>query len=347
MNNLLITGGCGFVGTNFLNYLLNTKDKNDKELINQFDSIIIIDNLSTGHVMNVHTKLSKKIILIKDDIRNVEVVASIFKTYKPSVCLHLAGLVSIYDCNKNPGKCFDHNVIGTINILNHCIKYDTRIVAAETSAVYEGSGLPPYTENQSNPVTMYAISKATIANIIQSYNKFYELDYILLRFFNIAGTLQDYRRTIPALHCGFVARVLQNKPVIIFGDGNRRRDFIHVDDICSFLYEKCIITKKYSNNTYNLGTGKSTSLYEIRDMIYNALPNNESKEPLVLPEINGEAFDIYANIDKALATGWRPTKTMKNIIDDTILYIRKEIELDNIHKNFMDDTEMNLKKIKL
>jgi UDP-glucose 4-epimerase len=184
MRNLLITGGCGFVGTNFLNYVLNNSNIQIHE---NFDNIIVIDNLSTGHLMSVH----KEIIFHEVDICDNNAVDFIFDKYKPTMCLHLAGLVSIYDCNRDPIKCFTNNVNGSINVLENCKKYNTRIIAAETSAVYEGSKNPPYKETESNPITMYAISKATVANIIKTYHALYDLDYVLLRFFNIAGTLQD------------------------------------------------------------------------------------------------------------------------------------------------------------
>lgn len=344
---LLITGGCGFIGTNLIR-IITCHD----ELRERFESIIVYDNLSTGHYMStIHDDPLVK--FINGDIRNSEFITYIFNIHKPNIVLHLAGLVSIYDCDKDPKHAFDVNLLGSINVVDLCTKNNIPLICAETSAVYEGSGEPPYKETQSNPITVYAQTKAALANYIKYANKIHGLKYYLLRFFNVAGVFQDYRRTVPALHCGFVARILQDNPVIIFGDGNRRRDFIHVYDVLRFILEKCIFDdiNQFANRTYNLGTGKSTSLLEIRKLIYERLNSqkitHEEKDPIYLPEINGEAFDIYADISRALSTGWKPQCTMEMIIDDTIDYIENEIRKENIPANFMGDIDAKFHKIKI
>lgn len=337
---LLITGGCGFIGTNLINHIHSLDYLNKSNI-----KIVVVDNLSTGHfIKGVHDKITA---FHKEDICDTAIMQDIFEHYNFTHCIHLAGMVSIYDCNNDPKKAFNNNVIGAINIIELCKKNDVKLVAAETSAVYENSGLPPYSESQSNPKTIYAITKQSMSNVIKSYHDFYGLQYNCLRFFNVAGFLQDYNRTVPALHCGFIIRMIQNNPVIIFGDGNRRRDFIHVYDVCDFIINKCILTDEYNNKTFNLGTGKSTSLLEIREMIYDLYSIKERPEPIIMPEINGEAFDIYANIDEALATGWKPVFTMEDIITDTFDYITNEIEMGNIPENYMEDIGEKIESIKI
>lgn len=344
---LLITGGCGFIGTNLIKIITH-----HDELRECFEKILVYDDLSTGHFMTgVHD--DSLVEFINGDIRNAGLFASQFGRFKPNIVLHLAGLVSIYDCNNDPKHAFDVNLIGSINVVHNCVMNKVRLICAETSAVYEGAGDPPYKETQSEPITVYAQTKAALANFIKSEHRIHGLQYYLLRFFNVAGVFQDYRRTVPALHCGFVTRILQDNPVIIFGDGNRRRDFIHVHDVLRFILYKCIFDDagEYANETYNLGTGKSTSLFEIRHLIYDRLNasriEHEEKEPIFLPEINGEAFDIYADITKALSTGWKPMCSMEMIIDDTINYMENEIRLGNIPKNFMGDIDKKFSQIKI
>ena len=352
---ILITGAAGFIGTNFIQYL--------KESNYDISTITGIDNLSTGRKMDIH----KEIYFEQLDIRDRLNIDRLFEQGQFTHCLHLAGLVSIYDCNKDPKNAFDNNVIGSINVIDACVKYGVKLIAAETSAVYEGCELPTggsivssinkmhtsykwpskgYEETQSCPETIYAITKATIANIVHSASKYRGLEYNMLRFFNVAGYLQDYRRTVPALHCGFIIRILQGKPVVVFGDITRRRDFIHVDDVCDFLWNKCILSSAYSNETYNLGTGISVSLEEIKDIVYGTF-GLEPKEPMFLPEINAEAHTIFANISKAKSTGWCPKKGMTEIIQDTYEYIVNEIENGNIAADFMDDIEEKYQSVKI
>jgi len=333
---LLITGAAGFIGTNFLQYLKNKKWP--------IDQIMCIDNLSTGRDMAIHHET----LFYKNDIRDRAMMDQKFAAFKPTHCLHLAGLVSIYDCNTNPQEAFDNNVIGSINIIENCIKHNTRLIAAETSAVYEGVPLTDdgYNEYQSCPETIYAITKAAVANLIHSAARHKGLKYNLLRFFNVAGYLQDYRRTVPSLHCGFIIRIIQDKPVVVFGDETKRRDFIHVDDVCDFLFEKCMLTNGWCNETYNLGTGESWSLAEIKDLIYKTFDKNPI-QPIYLPAINAEAHTIFADIDKALATGWTPKKGMKEIVEDTYHYLQNEIKLGNIAADYMDDIEQKYLSVKI
>lgn len=345
-HKLLITGGCGFIGTNLIKHIIE-----EGHYFDRFESILVYDNLSTGHFIegiHDHDKFVK-VIFIEGDIRNGRHFSDIFNSYQPTEVLHLAGLVSIYDCNNHPADAWANNLIGSIPVVQACAENDIKLIAAETSAVYEGCNMPPYHETESYPVTVYSQTKAALANMIKSAHKQYGMQYNLLRFFNVAGVFQDYRRTVPALHCGFVARILQDKPVIIFGDGDRRRDFIHVWDVCEFILNKCILTDEYANRTFNVGTGQSTSLHEIREMIYNQMniPICDWQDPIILPEINGEAFDIYACINEAQSTGWHPQKTMSDIISDTIAYISNEIKVGNIPENFMDDTAQKLDEVRI
>lgn len=332
---LLITGACGFIGTNFINSLL--RKNTDLQIIG-------LDNLSTGHyIPHIHDNIEE---MYEVDIRNREHVFNVFKIEQPDMVLHLAGLVSIYDCHNNPLSAFENNVSGSINVLDAAVKYNvTKVICAETSAVYENSPLSKtgYEEGQSDPTTVYAVTKATLALLLKSYQRLHGLNYTALRFFNVAGVLQDYKRTIPAFHCGVTIRCLNDKSPIIFGDETRRRDFIHVDDVCTFL-EKTISDPRTNNETFNLGCGKSYSLKELVSKIKTNL-GKENLDTIYMDQINGEAHTIFANIEKAKSLGWEPLKTMDDIIDDTIAYINEEIKYGNISSDYMDNLDLSKVKI--
>lgn len=332
---LLITGACGFIGTNFINSLLQK---------NTDIQIVGLDNLSTGHyIPRIHDNIEE---MYEVDIRNREHVFNVFKIEQPDMVLHLAGLVSIYDCHNNPTSAFDNNVNGSINILDAAVKYNVnKVICAETSAVYENSPLNKngYEESQSDPTTVYAVTKATLALLLKSYQRLHGLNYTALRFFNVAGVLQDYKRTIPAFHCGVTIRCINDKSPIIFGDESRRRDFIHVDDVCSFL-EKTTNDTRTDNETFNLGCGKSYSLKELVFKIKSNL-GKENLDTIYMDQISGEAHTIFANIEKAKSLGWEPLKTMDDIVRDTIAYINEEIIKGNISSNYMDDLDLSKVKI--
>ena len=337
MKKILITGACGFVGTNFIKSLIT----NSKE--NYY--IIGIDNLSHGtFIPKIHAHNGKrvKVKTYKTDIRN----ANIDRHFEDvDYVFHFAGLVSIYDCDKNHYDALDNNILRSVNVLDSCVRHKVKkIIVMETSAVYEDCGEPPYNETQSNPRTMYATSKAMLASLVKSYKKLYNLDYTLLRPFNIYGEFQDWKRTVPPASAGFAIRIMQNKRPIVFGDIERKRDFIHVDDIIKFL-NICLTSEQTRNQTFNLGTGVSHSLREMILLIHDILGTDYTGY-IQQDEINGEAFDIHANIDKALSIGWKPDISFRFGHEKLIFYLKDLFNAGTFPKDFMDNLNIEQLKIK-
>ena len=337
MSKILITGGTGFVGTNLLP-LLNAEGH----------EVVLVDNLSQSvYVPEFHD--SAKFYLA--DITDSNTLDKIFTTEKPDVVFHFGGLVSIYDCHNKPVHAAEQNIIGSINVFNSALNSGCdRVIFSETSAVYENVELPAdgYKEGSSDPTTFYAASKAAVALIAYSYARTRGLKYTALRYFNIAGPIQDYKRTVPPLFAGFALRLLGGNNPIVFGDGTRRRDFIHVDDVNKF-HLQCLTDDRTINETFNLGMASSHSLYEIGTIIFEYLRDEVTLDYLEydqMDEINGEAHTIFANIDKAKGLGWVPEKTIQDAIFDTIDYLKNEIKLGNINpSDFMKDLDTSEVKI--
>lgn len=337
MSKVLITGGTGFVGTNLLP-LLNAEGH----------EVVLVDNLSQSvYVPEFHD--SAKFYLA--DITDSVLLDKIFATEKPDVVFHFGGLVSIYDCHNEPVHAAEQNIIGSINVFNASLNSGCdRVIFSETSAVYENVELPAagYKEGSSDPTTFYAASKAAVALIADSYARTRGLKYTALRYFNIAGPIQDYKRTVPPLFAGVAIRLLGGNNPIIFGDGTRRRDFIHVDDVNKF-HLQCLTDERTIGETFNLGMNQSHSLYEISQIIWEYLKDEVPADYLEYddrPEINGEAHTIFANIDKAAGLGWFPEKTIQDAIFDTIDYLKNEIKEGNVNPNdFMKDLDTSKVKI--
>ena len=161
---ILITGGAGFVGTNFINDLL--KRGHNPECI------CVIDNLSQGtYLPKVHDYINNFYQL---DIRERTAVLSVVNEFKPDYIYHFAGLVSIYDCHANPYEAVDNNILGSINILDAAAENNVkRIIFSETSAVYENCEIPAngFNETQSDPTTIYSTTKAALALLAESYSR--------------------------------------------------------------------------------------------------------------------------------------------------------------------------------
>lgn len=333
---ILITGGAGFVGTNFINDLLKRGHNPN--------CIAVVDNLSHGtYLPQIHDNIKN---FHNVDIRN-EYVKTIVSEFKPDYIYHFAGLVSIYDCHADPYEAVDNNILGSINILDAAAAAKVkRVIFSETSAVYENCKMPKagFNETQSDPTTIYSTTKAALALLAESYSRTKGVNYTALRYFNVAGPLQDYNRTIPPVFAGFIIRLLGGNNPIIFGDPLKARDYIDVDDVNAF-HLLCMDNDATANQTFNLGTGKMTTLLELKDIIGNAMEYDDVKYDQY-ESIAGEALNIRADISKAKSIGWEPKKDITDTIKETIIYLNKEIQKGNIDPSaFM--TSLQLEKVKI
>jgi UDP-glucose 4-epimerase len=324
---ILITGGLGFVGGNTY-----------KKLKDNGHHVLVIDN-ETSNTFKPHRDS------VKVDVTEMDNLELVFKSWQPEVVFHFAALVSIYDCNKHRIDAMNINFMGTCNVAELCIKYKVKLVFSETSAVYEGVQLPKsgYVEDKCFPITTYAVSKHAAFLHLRSLYHLHGLEFISLRYFNITGPFIDYKRTVPPLFAGVALRMVAGKKPIIFGDPERSRDFIHINDIVN-LHNKIItdIDCVKWGNVYNVGTGQSFSLREIVELIGKRL--NKPTDFELFDEINGEALTIYANSSKLLNDlNWRPNHNIDDMVNDTIKYL-KEVP-DKFLRNFMEN--INVKNLKI
>jgi nucleoside-diphosphate-sugar epimerase len=332
---ILVTGGAGFVGTNFINDLLNRGHNPD--------CIAVIDNMEHGtYIPKVHDQIEN---FHKVDIRNRH-IETIIEKFAPDYVYHFAGLVSIYDCHENVYEAVDNNILGSINVMNGCLRANVkRIIFSETSAVYENCEMPTagFNETQSDPTTIYSTTKACLALLAESYHRTKGLNYTALRYFNVAGPLQDYERTIPPVFAGFILRIMGSRNPIVFGDYMKARDYIDVSDVNAF-HILCMENEDTANQTFNLGTGKMTNLMDLKNMIADIMGIKTDFDHY--DAIAGEALNIRGDISKAKSMGWEPKKDITDTIKETIVYLENEVSEGNINPfTFMEDLEIEKVKI--
>jgi len=305
MKKIMITGIAGFIGSNLADYLL------DKGY-----HVYGIDNLSYG----VFEQIPDKAIFTQIDIRSKQLSDVI---QGMDAVFHLAAKNCISDCQIDPLETADINVVGTVNLFEACRKVGVkRVVYAESSAIYEGSRNFPTKEWDEKPISIYAISKYAEKYFAEAYQRFYGLNLTALRYFNVYGPKQDYRRTIAPLMSAIIINLLKQKTPTIFGDGNKRRDFIYIDDVNKF-HEMIIDDSRTFGQTYNIGTGVNYSVLEIYREIDNILKTGI--KPLFKPDMPGEAFQNLADISKAMALGWKPETDLMLGLNKTIEYIRTNV----------------------
>ena len=311
MINILITGVAGFIGSNLADRLLQEDDYH----------IIGIDNLSYG----VREQVPEGVEFYELDIRD----NSIYPLFKDiDYVFHLAAKNSIIDCQNDPVETADINVTGTVNVFEASRKAKVKkVIYAESSALYEGCNILPTPENVVVPESFYAISKYSTMYFADAYLKYYNLKSTALRYFCVYGPRQDYRRTIPPVFSAFIIKLLKGEQPIIYGSGNKRRDFVHVDDVNDF-HIICMNDDRTTGKVFNLGCGKNYSVKEIYYTISDLLHSNIS--PTYKPDLPGEAFANLADITEAKKLGWEPKIDLITGLQTSIDYIQNEIKLSKI-----------------
>ena len=303
---ILITGVAGFIGSNLADRLI--KEGNY--------SIIGIDNLAYGVIEQVPDEVE----FYKLDIRE----NSIYPLFNNvDFVFHFAAKNSIIDCQNDPVETADINVRGTVNVFEASRKANVKkVIYAESSAMYEGCEYLPSDEEIIRPESFYAISKHATMFFSDAYKRYYDLKTTALRYFCVYGPRQDYRRTIPPVFSAFIIKLLKGETPVIYGNGHKRRDFIHVDDINDF-HILCMKDDRTTGNVYNLGSGINYSVQDIYKIISEKL--DSQIVPFFKPDLPGEAFANLADISKAKELGWEPKIDLNDGLTSAIEYIRNEI----------------------
>jgi nucleoside-diphosphate-sugar epimerase len=305
---ILVTGGAGFIGSNLVRGLLEADYP-----------VLVVDNLSAGTRENVPAAAQFRKADLRDEnlVQHLEGIETVF---------HLAAKNCLADCAANPVETAQINVMGTANLLTAAVKAGVRhVIYSDTSAEYEGVlDFPSRVENV-KPLSIYACSKRGGALMCEAFSELHSLKTSFVRYFNVYGPAQDWRRVIPPVMSAFTRRLLQGEAPVIYGNGEKRRDFIHVDDINAF-HLKLVREPALQGGTYNLGTGKDYSILEIFTAIEGQIKSGI--QPIFKPDLPAEAFKTQADISTSLKTGWAPQVTLEEGIRRFIEYTKECLQKD-------------------
>lgn len=290
--NYLITGCAGFIGSNLIDKLLESKD----------NKLVGIDNLNDFYDKKIKEKnienalKNKNFIFIKDDLLNIESLNKIFESYKIDIVIHLAGYGGVRPSIDNPRLYIDNNIIATLNILECMKKYEIKnIIFASSSSVYGNSKESVFAETLkvSEPISPYAMTKMACEELLYTYHKLYNINVLALRFFTVYGRRQ---RPDLAIH-KFTKLIFEEKPIPVFGDGSTKRDYTYIDDII----EGIISATNYSDNNYyeiiNLGGGEPVSLEEMISVLENTIGKKAIIERKSMQK--GDVIKTVSDITKA------------------------------------------------
>lgn len=238
----LVTGGAGFVGTNLV-----------KRLLTEGYEVVSIDNYYTGKKENHQ----EGCIYIEGDIKDIETLLSwhfsLGAGWKPDVVYHLAALARIQPSFKEPMRCYDVNCTGTFIVAKYCSDNNIPVVYAGSSSHHSGRYKNPYT-----------FTKDVGEDIITVFQQIYDLKASTTRFYNVYGPHQLKEGAYCTVIGIWETAMQESRPLLVTGDGMKRRDFTHINDIVDALYR--IHDKQAWGHTFELGTGTNYSIREVAEM---------------------------------------------------------------------------------
>ena len=282
---VIVTGGCGFVGSNLVDKLVEL----DYE-------VIVIDDLRDGKKEYCNPKAN----YIFEDFRQI------FKNRKDEsidVIFHLAASARIQPSFEWPLYTCENNMYGTTIVAEFARQSDAKVVYAGSSSVYNDTHASPYT-----------FSKWQGEEVLTMYSKIYDLDTAIVRFFNVYGPRNPVIGQYTPVIAIFEEQMKEGKPMTVVGDGEQRRDFTHIYDICSGLI--AVSEGSWSAEMFNIGTGTNFSMNEITDMF--------GGEKEYIPERRNEAKETLADNSKARdLLGWEPKHNLPDYIKEFLDKLEK------------------------
>lgn len=305
---ILVTGGAGFIASHITD-----------ALISEGHQVTIIDDLSSGFKKNINPKAKFAKVNICD--KNL---SQIFEKGEFEVINHHAAQMDVRRSVKNPEYDATTNILGTINLLQNCIKYGVKkfMFASTGGAVYgEQEYFPADEKHPTQPRSPYGISKLAVEKYLHFYNTEYGLKYSILRYANIYGPRQN-----PFGEAGVVAifstKLLKGDQPIINGEGVQTRDYVFVGDV---VKANLLVLDDEANDIYNIGTGIETDVNQLFHFLNSITEANaEEKHGLTAP---GEQMRSVITSDKLFDKfGWRTETKIKDGLKATVDHFRNELK---------------------
>lgn len=288
MKTILVTGYDGFIGTNLVNSLASdykiiglSKTKNSKFGFKQIRGDIL--------------KLSPDSI-----IENI------------SYIVHLAALTDVAYCQKYPSKCFQTNVIGTQKILELARKKKTKVIFLSSSHVYGKPKRLPIKENDpTNPISMYGITKLASEICCEAYSKNYGMDISVLRLFSVYGKKK--------LGNDVISKIIYqlDKGTVKLGNIKPKRDFVYIDDVINAV--KIVMKNCKGFNCFNVGTGKSYSIFEVYSILKKLTGKNSKIKSLKSIQRKTDVANMVANCTNLKKLGWKEKVSLREGLEKICL----------------------------
>ena len=315
MKKVIVTGGAGFIGSNLVKKLLDLN----------VEKLLIIDDLSTGNESNISSIVSdERVQFLNSKIEDIESINELFEDY--DFCYHLAAGVGVQYIMNNLSESLLTNILATHKVLEACQANGLPVLLTSTSEVYGVAEDDVWTEDTKSligPTTKlrwsYAASKMIDEFIALSLFEEGKVSPIIVRLFNIIGPnqLSKYGMVVPR----FIESALEDKDILIHGDGSQSRSFTWVDDVVNYLI-KLAEVKAYGE-VFNIGQTEEISIKNLAELIIKKTNSNSQIIYKSHEEVFGKAFEDpkrrTPGIDKIIEfTGMKPTKNIEFMIENII-----------------------------
>ena len=315
MKKVIVTGGAGFIGSNLVKKLLDLN----------VEKLLIIDDLSTGNESNISSIVSdERVEFLNSKIEDIESINELFEDY--DFCYHLAAGVGVQYIMDNLSESLLTNILATHKVLEACQANGLPILLTSTSEVYGVAEDDVWTEDTKSligPTTKlrwsYAASKMIDEFIALSLFEEGKVSPIIVRLFNIIGPnqLSKYGMVVPR----FIESALEDKDILIHGDGSQSRSFTWVDDVVNYLI-KLAEVKAYGE-VFNIGQTEEISIKNLAELIIKKTNSNSQIIYKSHEEVFGKAFEDpkrrTPGIDKIIEfTGMKPTKNIEFMVENII-----------------------------
>ncbi|HDH97420.1 MAG TPA: SDR family NAD(P)-dependent oxidoreductase, partial [Proteobacteria bacterium] len=291
----IVTGGAGFIGSHMA----------DRLIAEGFD-VTVIDDESTGRRENINPRAR----YIKGDIRDMATLEQAFDPV-PDVVFHIAGKASTIKSFDDPYEDMTTNIMGTVNILQLCIKHRVpRLLYASSMTVYgEPTSLPIPESEPAKPISYYGITKFAAERYVHATAQRNDLDFEFnvtsFRMFNVYGPRQSLENPYQGVVAIFISCALKGKPITIFWDGKQSRDFVYIDDVVD-AWMLALDNPEAYGQVFNIGYGKRHTIDQLADAVLGAVNKRREEYQIVYKEKRpGDQRHMEADIRKAREVlGW-------------------------------------------
>lgn len=307
MPRVLVTGGCGFIGSNLVAALG----------ANPANEIVVLDDESLGSRANLG---EASVSFFKGDVADRALLREVVEGVNTVV--HLAAHTRVVESVQNPEEGFHSNVVGTFHLLQACHQAGVeRFVNASTGGAILGEVPPPVHEALApQPVSPYGASKLAAEGYCSAYSGAYGLPCVSLRFSNIYGPGSLHKGSVVA---HFLKRVLAGQPLVIYGDGMQKRDYLYIDDLTRGILQAMVSPV---TGVIQLGTGIGTPLHELIEIIRTTVGPDYPVEVTYEPARAGEIHSTWCQISRARESfGFDPQTSPNDGIAKTWTWFKQQM----------------------